>query len=104
MVLVITQGHLLQPLTDYRGGLVLTRSLFSEPYVNLSAHMAPAMEPRRTPICHVAAVGGRVAQPGESRLSDGLPRVNLNLLDWRSRRINVENPREKTDVRYWYAL
>src|SRR5947209_4829279 len=23
----------------------------SEPYVNLSAHTAPAMEPRRTPIC-----------------------------------------------------
>jgi hypothetical protein len=26
----------------------------SEPYVNLSAHTAPAMEPRRTPICQCA--------------------------------------------------
>ena len=26
----------------------------SEPYLNLSAHTAPAMEPRRTPICHCA--------------------------------------------------
>ena len=26
----------------------------SEPYLNLSAHTAPAMEPRRTPICQCA--------------------------------------------------
>ena len=26
----------------------------AEPYVNLSAHTAPAMEPRRTPICQCA--------------------------------------------------
>ena len=26
----------------------------SEPYVNLSAHTAPAMEPSRTPICQCA--------------------------------------------------
>ena len=26
----------------------------SQPYVNLSAHTAPAMEPRRTPICQCA--------------------------------------------------
>jgi hypothetical protein len=30
-----------------------------------------------------------------SRLSEALLSVNLNLLDWRSRRGNVENPREK---------
>ena len=34
----------------------------SEPYVNLSAHTAPALEPRRTPICQCAnSVGSRRA-------------------------------------------
>src|SRR5579864_6603890 len=38
MVLVITQGHLLQPLTDYRGGLVHLVAQFCLDCVQLGHH------------------------------------------------------------------
>jgi hypothetical protein len=47
-------GRLAQPVSEVSSAGESHPHALAEPYVNVSAHTAPAVEPRRTPICQWA--------------------------------------------------